>query len=412
MSSQSAKKSLEVMVVETIRSLGFDNPARMATTKKFLEIDESTCDRVRALKPTAEKHINHILDDIYTHLQRFPETGKFLPNEATIDRLKGAQRVYFTKLMSGNYDSEYLENVVRVGLAHVRIDLKPEWYLGTYSKYLCAVVASLFDESKGDSFFSRLKADSKGELREAIQALIKVFFLDMTLTIKSYVGPLMTDLENEKQKASKQVAQLRELSNRIMSSVQENTENVNTVSSAAEEMSTTIREISRNVQESTQITAEAVEKTESTSGNIEKLVASAEEIGKMVKVIRSIAQQTNLLALNATIESARAGDAGKGFAVVANEVKELSKGTAKATDDISQMISAIQKETEGAVESVTVVQEIIQKINGIVTSIAGAVEEQSVTTDEMTQSIAQAASRMTEVTEDIKACEAATGDLA
>ncbi|MFQ5542929.1 MAG: protoglobin domain-containing protein [Nitrospiria bacterium] len=402
------QKSLEQMMQESIKSLGLDDPNRINTFKEFLEIDQACCDEIQKIKPAADKVVTDVLDEIYNHLQKFPDTNKFLPDEATIRRLKGAQRAYFDGLMSGNYDMKYINNVVRVGLAHVRIDLKPEWYLGTYSKYLCLVIGALFNENDGSSFVSRLKGGSDKELLSSIQSLIKIFFLDMTLTIKSYIGPMLSALEEEKDAAGESVDKLSNLTNQIGGSVEENNQNIQVVSSAAEEMSSTIREISRNVQESTQVTAEGVEKSQLTQDSVGRLKASTEEIGKMVKVIRSIAQQTNLLALNATIESARAGEAGKGFAVVANEVKELSKGTAKATEEISLKIAAIQKETEAAVVAIAEVQEIMEKINGITTGIAGAVEEQAVTTDEMTQNISEAANRMGGVVRDIAACDAAT----
>ena len=129
-----------------------------------------------------------------------------------------------------------------------------------------------------------------------------------------------------------------------------------------------------------------------------KLGRSSAEIGEVIKVITSIAQQTNLLALNATIEAARAGEAGKGFAVVANEVKELAKQTAKATEDISRRINAIQTDTKGAVDAIASISGVINQINGISGTIATAVEEQSATTNEMTRNVTDAAKGSGEIT--------------
>ncbi|MEO8201873.1 MAG: methyl-accepting chemotaxis protein, partial [Gemmatimonadota bacterium] len=132
-----------------------------------------------------------------------------------------------------------------------------------------------------------------------------------------------------------------------------------------------------------------------------RLGISSAEIGAVIKVITSIAQQTNLLALNATIEAARAGDAGRGFAVVANEVKELAKQTAQATDDISQKIEAIQGDTRAAVSAIAEISGIITQINDIQTIIASSVEEQTATTNEIGRNVAEAARGSAEIAQTI-----------
>jgi methyl-accepting chemotaxis protein len=136
---------------------------------------------------------------------------------------------------------------------------------------------------------------------------------------------------------------------------------------------------------------------------------SSAEIGEVIKVITSIAQQTNLLALNATIEAARAGEAGKGFAVVANEVKELAKETAKATEDIGRKIEAIQQDTSGAVSAIAKIGRVISRINEIQTTIAGAVEEQSATTAEMNRTVTEVARGSNEISSNIQAVAQAAG---
>ena len=138
-----------------------------------------------------------------------------------------------------------------------------------------------------------------------------------------------------------------------------------------------------------------------TNATVGKLGESSAEIGQVIKVITSIAQQTNLLALNATIEAARAGEAGKGFAVVANEVKELAKETAKATEDISRKIEAIQGDTKGAVEAIGQITTIINQLNDISNTIASAVEEQTATTNEITRNVGEAAKGSSQIVENI-----------
>lgn len=201
----------------------------------------------------------------------------------------------------------------------------------------------------------------------------------------------MTGLAGETSKQAQLVAAASE----------EATKNVQTVASSAEELSASIAEIARHVQDASQMTAQAVQEADRTNITIKELGDSSEEIGHVIKVITSIAQQTNLLALNATIEAARAGEAGKGFAVVANEVKELARQTAKATEEISQKIGAIQSATGGASSAIESISESIGRINEISTTIASAVEEQTAATNEISQNVAEAATGTAEVTQNI-----------
>jgi len=192
-------------------------------------------------------------------------------------------------------------------------------------------------------------------------------------------------------------------SNVVSAAAEEVAKNLQTVSTATEEMTSSIKEIAKNANEAARVATSAVKTAETTNATVAKLGESSAEIGQVIKVITSIAQQTNLLALNATIEAARAGEAGKGFAVVANEVKELAKETAKATEDISQKIEAIQSDTKGAVEAIGQITSIINQLNDISNTIASAVEEQSATTNEIARNVQEGAKGGAQVTENIAA---------
>ncbi len=174
-----------------------------------------------------------------------------------------------------------------------------------------------------------------------------------------------------------------------------------TVSSAVRDLTIATNEIAQSVATTASKANEAQEHAQSASKAIERLEHSSNEIGNIIKVINNIASQTNLLALNATIEAARAGEAGKGFAVVANEVKELAKQTADATEQIKGMIETIQADTSTAVEAVESITASVMEVNDLSTTIASATEEQTATVSEISTSIERAAAASAEVQENV-----------
>jgi methyl-accepting chemotaxis protein len=182
---------------------------------------------------------------------------------------------------------------------------------------------------------------------------------------------------------------------------------VQTVAAGADEMGGSIREVAQSAQEASRVGAEAVTAAQATNDTIEKLGISSAEIGNVIKVITAIAEQTNLLALNATIEAARAGEMGKGFAVVASEVKDLAQETAKATEDISRRVEAIQADTGGAVTAIGQIVQIVDRMTSYQTTIASAVEEQAATASEMSRSVGQAAEGSREIAQAIDGVAAA-----
>jgi methyl-accepting chemotaxis protein len=198
----------------------------------------------------------------------------------------------------------------------------------------------------------------------------------------------------------------------VSNATQHISSNLQTVASGSQEMSATIQSIAINAQQAAGFATEAVKTAKAADTTVAKLAGSGAEIGEVIKVITAIAQQTNLLALNATIEAARAGEAGKGFAVVANEVKELAKQTAKATEDIGIKIGTIQQDSKDAVEAIGNIHGVIGKISGISDTIASAVEEQSATTNEMSRNVSEAASSAVEISNTVGQVTRATESAA
>jgi methyl-accepting chemotaxis protein len=185
--------------------------------------------------------------------------------------------------------------------------------------------------------------------------------------------------------------------------------NIATTATGSEEMAASINEIARSASEAARVVGAAVDQANRTNALMSDLGTASSEIGKVVKMITSIAEQTNLLALNATIEAARAGDAGKGFAVVAGEVKDLAQATSRATDDITDRVSAIQAGTSSAMTAIGEITEVIEQINEFQTLISAAVEEQSATTSEMRRNVGEVADRSGEIIDTVAGISAAAG---
>jgi methyl-accepting chemotaxis protein len=198
----------------------------------------------------------------------------------------------------------------------------------------------------------------------------------------------------------------------IAAAMEEASTNLDIVAGSAEEMSSTVNEIAKNAETARGITGTAVSQVSNASIRVNELGRSASEIGKVTDVITDISDQTNLLALNATIEAARAGEAGKGFAVVANEIKELAKQTASATQKIKNQIQDIQNNTAGTIAEIGAITKIINDVNEVVSSIATAVEDQSVTTKEIASNVYQASQGINEVNENVAQSSIVSNEIA
>ena len=224
------------------------------------------------------------------------------------------------------------------------------------------------------------------------------------------VSSASTELQATAQTLSATAEETSRQSNSVAAASEQMTQNVQTVASATEELSASIKGISEQVNMSAQIAEDAATQAGETTAKVKILSQAAQKIGTVVTIISDIASQTNLLALNATIEAARAGEAGKGFAVVASEVKSLAAQTAKATDEITDLIREIQQSTGASAQAIQGITETIKKVNDISTAIATAVGEQGAATQEISQNVQQAAAGTQEVSSNIAGVTRASQD--
>jgi len=258
------------------------------------------------------------------------------------------------------------------------------------------------------------------EFMEKLHAMVRdivkgVQTLSSSFTELSAISQQMSTSADQTSSKSGTVAaaaeQMSANMNSVTAAMEQSSTNANMVAAAAEEMTATIGEIARNAEKARTISDEAVHQSNGAGRQMTELGNAAQAIGKVTETITEISEQTNLLALNATIEAARAGEAGKGFAVVANEIKELAKQTAEATLDIRQQIEGIQNSTGTTVLSIEKIGGVISDINEIVSTIATAVEEQSVSTREISDNIAQVSSGIQEVNENVAQSSQVSQDI-
>ena len=247
-----------------------------------------------------------------------------------------------------------------------------------------------------------LKAQADAESKLLLGRMADEFERGVRASLNTLTGAA-TELQTTSKSMSTTAGEASLQATTVAAVAEQASANVQTVAAATEELSSSVSEIGRQVAQSTEIAGQAVAEANRTNLTVQGLSAAAQKIGDVVKLISDIASQTNLLALNATIEAARAGEAGRGFAVVANEVKSLASQTAKATDEISAQVSAMQGATAEAVQAIEGIGRTIGAINQIASAISIAVEQQGSATKEIARNVQEAAQGTGQVSSNISA---------
>jgi len=359
---------------------------------------------------------------------------KFDEMRGYIDQLTEASFAHFEKEAEAGATTERqtVYSIVLLNGIGMLVGMLLSWLISRgITKPVNDAVAGLKDIAQGEGdLTTRLKVvsnDEVGELAkwfnifmEKLQAIIKDV-VDNTETISSSSAELSAiseqmssgaeDTSAKTNAAASATEEMNATMNTIAATMEQASTNIGMVASAAEQMASSISEIAQNAEKASNITGGAVTLAKNSSDRVEGLGKAAQEISKVTETITEISEQTNLLALNATIEAARAGEAGKGFAVVANEIKELARQTAEATNEISKRIEGIQDSISGTITDIEQVPKVINEVNEIVSTIATAVEEQSVTTKEIATNVSQASQGVQEMTENVAQSSTVSADL-
>jgi len=377
---------------------------------EFVGFTDSHRAALRDFKPVLEPEMPALLDAFYTHLSRWPDMAAMIGDRANIERLKRSQTGHWTALFEGRFDAAYRERVRRIGMAHQRIGLSPDRYIGGYTVILNRLsalavrtfrwkpqrlaltleainLAVMIDIEQVVTLYYDAVRDSASRRRES---LAERFDRHVRGTVES-VSAAAGQLRSTAQALAATAEETGRQSTTVAAAAEQATSSVETAAAAAQELASSIAEIGRQVEGSTRVASRAVADAERTNGTVAGLTDAAEKISHVVSLIQEIAEQTNLLALNATIEAARAGEAGKGFAVVASEVKNLAGQTARATEEIQAQVQSMQSVTRDAVGAIQGIGRTIAEINEITTTIAAAVEEQNAATAEIARAVEQAA---------------------
>lgn len=383
----------------------------------FIGIDKDVRTALAEVEPVVSAALPEALTAFYDLIAETPDTDEMFQSPAVKVHAREAQEKHWARLLDGRIDLEYAENVKRIGLAHARLGLAPRYFVAGYANVAADLLKDVITQQLGRAV---LPARRDKAVR-GVDALIRVLMLDMEMAITAYLEQTEEQARKQREQiaaqieetveetvgallqaaetldtASSALAQAIEATTTAVASAaagsEESAANVRSVAAASTQLGAASKEIAGQATNQSGGLREAVDYANNAATTIGELGDASSEIGSVIGLIEEIAEKTDLLALNATIEAARAGEAGKGFAVVASEVKDLASQTAKATDNITGQVRAMQSATEAAVKAVQAITDTVETVSQAAVAIEAAVEEQSASISEISRNSEEAAS--------------------
>ena len=341
--------------------------AERAERKSFVRLTEEDVRLLRELRPVMEANVDRIVAEFYEHLLTFSGPRKFFADAQAIARVKGMQRDYLLGLCLGEFDEEYFERRLQIGVVHERIGLLPKWYIGSYSHFQELIFPLVAQQHRYRP--QRMVA--------TIVALIKIMSLDQQLAIDTYIGSMVGKLRQISEQVQNAVAVLAAAAAEISATTSEFAASAAQTATSVAEATTTVEEVrqtsqlanekarlvaetarqaTQTAQTGRQSTADTIsgmkrirEQMNSIAGSLLRLSEQSQAIGNIIATVDELAQQSNILAINASIEAAKAGEQGRGFAVVAQEVRALAEQSRQATTQVRGILHDIQKAAGAAV---------------------------------------------------------------
>ena len=373
---------------------------------QFIGVDQDARRLLKDFKSLISGEVRPILKEFYQNVRKFPNAWAFIGDEARVPSLIAAQEKHWLQLFDAEFDENYFESVRRVGLAHVRIGLEPNWYLGAYGYILPMLHRVIFDahRRKPKRAIAMIEAVDRAVMLDA-EASVTVYLEEARAEHERKMGGVLAAFEEQMSSivddVSGEAASARSLADKIAamagatkvqtesvsSGAEEVSGNTQSIASATEQLSNSIREVSGQIHRLSGVADAAVAQVDEGTTHGETLVGAIDRIGEVLSLIQGIAKQTNLLALNATIEAQRAGEAGRGFAVVASEVKALARQTAEATSSIDASIGSVRGCTEAVVSALAAIQQVVAATHETTAAISAVVEQQSAATDGIARNV-------------------------